>query len=44
LKKFNAAKYDSLNEEQKEKFFQRMLRGWWKAWGDPKLEDFYSTW
>ncbi len=26
LKKFNAGKYDSLNEEQKEKFFQRMLR------------------
>lgn len=44
LKKFNAGKYDSLNEEQKEKFFQRMLRGGWKAWWDPKLEDFYAAW
>ncbi len=44
LKKFNAGKYDSLNEEQKEKFFQRMLRGWWKAWWGPKIEDFYATW
>jgi len=44
LKKYNPAKYDSLNEEQKEKFFQRMLRWWWKAWWGPKLEDFYAVW
>lgn len=44
LKKFNPAKYDSLNEEQKEKFFQRMLRGWWKDGWSPRLEDYYTSW
>lgn len=52
LKKYSKEEYDKLSEEQKEKFYQRMFRGWWKnktskpLWSSksPSFEEFYNAW
>lgn len=52
LKKFSKEEYDKLSETQKEKFYQRMFRGWWKnktwwlLWSSksPRFEEFYNAW